>query len=827
MEIVSLTLVGYRRLLLRNIETFTITPTSIYQIIIGTNGSGKSSVMRELSPLPPSSKDFVKGGSKTIELKHRGSFYKLVTDFSIGNGKHFFYKDDGENLNPGGTATVQKELIKQYFDYDDRIHRILMGMQRFSTIPAIQRREILMELSGADLDFAFKLWQTLKGLHRDQQGVVKHLSGRLAQETDKLLSPQEMETLEKRVKEFSDEIAYCMTEREPGLPNTQESLLTIKEILAKIHRTADLIFKTSLQQPGWIMPGEISNVEDIQKLTYSRMAKLGFQENALAEYNAEYDELVTIVEALASSNAQGVEELKQRCDRLIEERKVLLSKLTNSWDVGLTGIKDKFIQSMASYPQVVEVLTQLPANIDREFSRQNKEEVTEFLIKEKQSLIKLQEQAVRFNHQLDHIKTAQKQSCPKCGYVLGHNDGERGEAAITAELQNVMTKIDQARIEIEGAEEYLESYRQYATAYQRYASLVRDTPWLKVFWDLIQDKGLHFTSPMAAIPKLDNWIHDARILSEVAEMDEQRKQLREAISKVQSDGGTGFHERLLIVTEKIGDLTTETIETGKQINQLTTYQQQINKIMGYYGDIRNLAKELDIAVNTHIRALRSYHVDQVISADLGELATVQSRLNSLQAIQNVIRDLESSLEQADKDMCAFKLLVDEINPVDGLIADQLKGFIGLFVDQINGVIDQIWTYELNILPCGMDDSGLDYKFGLTVNGEQAGDDVRDSDASTGQLEVIDFAFKLVVMLYRNMSDYPLFLDELGPHMDVEHRNNIMRFVHSLVETKRCSQLWLVSHFSSMHEIFNNVEYCVMDERNIALPAVYNRHVTFT
>ena len=90
MQIHELSLRGYKRLLLNRIQRFTLKPHAPHQLIIGTNGSGKSSVMAELTPLPPFGGSFLKTGSKVIRLSHRGGEYTLSSDFSNGSKPHSF-----------------------------------------------------------------------------------------------------------------------------------------------------------------------------------------------------------------------------------------------------------------------------------------------------------------------------------------------------------------------------------------------------------------------------------------------------------------------------------------------------------------------------------------------------------------------------------------------------------------------------------------------------------------------------------------------------------------------------------------------------------------
>ena len=68
MRIERLELFGYKRLMLANIQHFIYTPTSPYQLVLGTNGSGKSSILFELTPLPGHSSNYTKDGYKDITI---------------------------------------------------------------------------------------------------------------------------------------------------------------------------------------------------------------------------------------------------------------------------------------------------------------------------------------------------------------------------------------------------------------------------------------------------------------------------------------------------------------------------------------------------------------------------------------------------------------------------------------------------------------------------------------------------------------------------------------------------------------------------------------
>jgi len=173
---------------------------------------------------------------------------------------------------------------------------------------------------------------------------------------------------------------------------------------------------------------------------------------------------------------------------------------------------------------------------------------------------------------------------------------------------------------------------------------------------------------------------------------------------------------------------------------------------------------------------------------------------------------------------AYRLLKEELSPTDGMIADQLKGFIGSFTGHLNSIIGQIWTYDLLVLPCGLGGGELDYKFPMQVrSSDSVVEDI--GSGSTGQMEVVDFAFKLIVMFYLKLHEYPLYLDELGHSFDEQHRITVMNFVKGLIETGGFSQAFLISHYAASHGTFNSAEVLVLDAANIAVPKIYNTHVT--
>jgi len=145
------------------------------------------------------------------------------------------------------------------------------------------------------------------------------------------------------------------------------------------------------------------------------------------------------------------------------------------------------------------------------------------------------------------------------------------------------------------------------------------------------------------------------------------------------------------------------------------------------------------------------------------------------------------------------------------------------VKMINAVIAEIWTYPMEVLPSQVEKDELNYKFPLDVNnGAVMPEDI--SRGSASQRDIINFAFKLLVMKFLKLEEMPLYLDEFGSTFDEQHRLNLIPFINQMLEMNQIRQLFFISHFSTTHGAFNQADVCVIDPSNITVPQRYNEHV---
>ena len=85
---------GCKRFTLSNISEIEAHFKSNVQVIVGSNGSGKSSFMQELCPIPSVRTDYLPGGRKELHIEHEGHLFIVGSDFGNRTSPHSFIMDD-------------------------------------------------------------------------------------------------------------------------------------------------------------------------------------------------------------------------------------------------------------------------------------------------------------------------------------------------------------------------------------------------------------------------------------------------------------------------------------------------------------------------------------------------------------------------------------------------------------------------------------------------------------------------------------------------------------------------------------------------------------
>lgn len=815
MKIERLELYGYVRLMLANIQRFVYTPSAHCQIILGTNGSGKSSILYELSPLPAQSGQYAKGGYKRVLITHKGCEYLLESSFAHGN-KHSF-KKDGEELNPGGTGSVQKELVKREFGYTFELHQLLIGRTRFTELAPMKRREWITLMDSVDYTYPLGVYQKLKSTARDHQGTLKHLKQRLLSETNNLRALADTEGMEERAHQLHHELNALLANRLPNLPSLEQTQQQLVSLMNRIEQLGTTVVTQKVPVPKGKTYGSLADVnEDVQRLDML----LNTQQTVLHRTTSEYTELESVVENFTQNGEITVENVEGHileCESQLEDL-----KLQVAFFMDIPDAEQVQRDTAAILDEVSSLFGIMPDNSDRRFTVETKEQA-KVRIKENETIIdRSAAKMSAINARLQVIHSAKDTNCPSCGYVWREGFSEQEVEQNEQWLSEHQAIIDEAKRRIEVDLKFLEEAEHLTGLYNQFRGFVSGYPRMKPLWDHILQNNLLLDRPAEQRLVFSTWYQDVQLHAKRAELQRKLAHLMELEQRQKQLGGAGhLVTRLSTLMVEIEEMTQALTELRQSTRDVRQYRDRMARVAEAAASLEALVGDLERTQRTAVDAMRNRHIDQLVHQHQHELAEINRRLTDKRSLEGIVQDLTTSHEEVDLDHQVYALLAKALSPDEGLIAEQLSGFIGCLVAQLNSIIASVWAYDLKVLACGLDSGELDYKFPLQAKDQESADI---SESSKGQAAMVDFAFQLTAMLYMGLEDYPLFLDEPGEGFDEQHRVNLMNFIKQLIDSGRYSQTFMISHFATSHGAFVSAEVLVLEGTNIAVPSHHNNHV---
>lgn len=829
MRILKLVLHLYKRLNLSGISTITYNPTAETQIIIGSNGSGKSSLLDELTPFPPDKTSMLPGGYKTIVIEHQGRVYTIHSEYPGKENKHSMSYVENENvvvLNDRGTASAQKTLIEQHFGVTPEIMDLWIGRTTFTSMPPTKRRDLIIRLSGSDLDYAMRIHNKLRQEFREAQGVEKHYAKRLAEETADTADQNRINELTKLMESYTEDLNQLLSSKEQNIPSMGILKINLNKALVVFGVESDRCLATQALKPRSLyhIPNSMAAVNEA--ITHYK-AEIASRERVLNDLYQERNRVNDILTLMSQSGVDELANLERHNKDLDREISKLIKanplyRAIEGQDVaGMLGAY-KSVKDM-----VIQLLGELHDNSDGYYNNAKVKECKDSVDKLNIRLSTGHEKLGRLKHELEALNAAHYIDCPKCQHRFIMGAPMMSEPEIRQHIDICIKKIDEIKAQKDELTKYLEGANDYLHQVKSLQRIMADTPALNPLWELLKEQDLFKSSPAKHIPTIVHFLTDLEQCYEIATQVETLKN-NERLVKALGDRKTQsdiLNEDYVIGLDSKIDQEINTIDDLQVIlKDAVDYQKSIVTISDSARLTLNAVKEIMEIFEVLLKAAKNSAIGEVSTQKQVLLANVSAALNTIAKHEAVLVELQQEKAKAGERALDYFVLEKAISPVDGLISTYIQNFIDVFVSDMNNIIDEIWTYPLEILGCSVDSTDVTCKFPISINnGYLRTNDI--SQGSAGQQDIINFAFKLVMGRYLNLHDYPLYLDELAPTLDEQHRVNLIRFLNQAMETGEYNQMFMISHYASNHFAFVGSEYLVLDDRNIkSKPEVYNKHV---
>lgn len=814
MKILSLSLEKFKPLYLSNIVSFDYKIEQVIQLILGSNGSGKSSLLRVLTPDAPDPKEFDTGGKKRIEIQTEKGRYELFSTFNGGAGKHSF-KLNGEELNDGLTVTVFKELVKTEFDYDSSLHKILTGTIGFCQMQPTQRKELLYKLCDLNIDYLLNVFQNVLSAHRDIKGALKHVTSKLDPLTLKMISDEEVQGLEANILRIRDLIAKVTPKTNPSVECTVNLKGKLETVLCELSDNITSVEKMKSDINTDKISDEYSKLSETLPVLQSKHAQV---KTEITEVNQKLSDLDKLTSQMGEETL-SIDELEEKIGSLKKK-----TSWVNTTDWDMFGDLNKAEGDLHyAYTQLqLEVLPNL-SQVSA-FTASEASDVRRDYQLAKIRLGKLESRKERLEEILHHAELAREgdSTCEKCGHI------NRSTASLSNELFEQRKKelsllfemLSEATCDYEAISSRLGELTTFENCVAEIKEITVDRP--AVSFMLKQ-------SPIADVVSNLTY-HTGRLRHTLdvikkrnsASDDLERLKRLESVRELMLLSDIGFDKsKIKYYEEQFENLITESNQLAKRI---TVTKDRLSKVSKFLNVCGHVAGKLTVFVrdfDAYAKASAHTINNETLSNLSIELAVLTNKLATHEAVKRSIDSLNDDREALELKRKRYEDLLLAMSPNRGLIADVVSSVLVKFTDDVNKTIARVWEYPMTLKPFA-NKANLNYKFPLTTNSNSVLDV---SMGSKGQQDVINLAVTLNAMKYRKITGYPLFLDEVGSSFDYTHRQNFIKLIRNLSSTGDCSQIFCVNHFTSDYGGITNADVVVLSPDNIVVPDTHNTNVS--
>ncbi len=827
MHYLKIVLDGYKRLSLNHINHIEVMPQSKIQLILGSNGAGKSSLVKELTPLPADPKDYLKDGYKIVELLHNNSHYLLKNTFATTGNKYSFLKDT-EELNPGGTMTTYKELVRQEFNITQDVHDLMTGYDNFHSMSVGERRSWFTKISDTDYTYAISFFRKLGEQQRDIAGAIRSNQLRIVQESQKLLTDEEEVTYRKEIKLLNGMLAYLLETKTPIQTTSSEVTSYLTKCDARLTELSTEIIR---YKSKFSNDEGFTSVNDIDLCIIENQTQASSLAAESHRLHEQIDKQQKTITALKDANLASFSDIDKTIDSLGTE--LATTKRQLSLNIKIDDAKDSYRALLSVFDSVTDIFSQLEENKDKRYSRDT---YNAALDKQKVLLAIVTTGEQQLTHylakkkELEHFRDHNELECPKCMHKWNKGYSEAEYNKVNAILEDVCSKLVIFKKDTVEHDSLVERIRTYLELYRAYSSITQSWVVLKPLWDYIYQSSIIFEQPKQLNKLLETYRMDLQVAMKIEEISKRFKdtvELKEMLSKNQETSISS----LLDESEKLNDYL---YLTNEQLSFKKVYVKKLNDYREYVINIDMLSKEVELLLGNrklktdelmvlHKRAA----LNQSIEAVQIELNKKEQTISMIDIQKAIVNNLQAQIFDDQEKADVLKLAIKELSPSEGLIAKGLTGFINHFLSQMNSFIKKVWLYPLELIPIVPNDNDgidLDYRFSVLVNDDAVIPDV--AKTSSGMKEIIDLAFRIVSMQYLHLSNAPIVLDEFAKTLDKAHRESANNVIRDISINSNFSQIFIVSHYEESYGSFNNCDIIVLHDANIPVVrnGAFNKHV---
>ena len=816
MKITKLILHKYKRLFLNNITTLVYTPESAIQLILGSNGSGKSSLLSVLNPLPIDiKKRFNDGGYAEIHIDKDNYKFKLTSGIGGKAGKYSFIVNDIEK-NEGGTRKAQLQLVEEYFRLTPKMNEIVLGTKTLTSMTSIERKEWFRHMSTVDYSYSISMFNKLRTRLRDVAGGIKILNNELTKDTELLLDEKTMSDYKTHSKYIKKTIEDLMFKYNHNTINVTDVLDTINSLTNRL----DTLYQDI---------HSLYTVDDIEKDILKLNYKVEILSKDIDDTNKELDKIEYI-------EKNDVDE-----GSLLQHLSLVNKEISNLDNVLIDIEVDKTQLAIISdsynniYTNLVGVSTDISEYDDIVITKDTHQSLTTIV---NDLSTELNIKRSRFKSYQDELKRLKdslsddnKIVCSNCAHVSYFGYDKKRVVTIEEQLKELEVKIETLNSSYKIKHKELSRVNGKVDVLKRLQQIIKDNSNLHSIWSYIFNN-----EPIGSITSynllmkfekvkslLDISSTYPKLLQNKTEL-ENKLTIAKEVKKVKQDLVIGSKKDYL---NKLDILTASKKETISEIQKLVKLKKEVITVKEIESKLKDLLTVTKNNKKNEIEKVKNQGIKDLVSVLKEELLDIEEKVSNNDRVVSKIETNKKLLEEYKLKQKVLSRVVKALSPTEGLIAKSINSFINKILQEINTIINEIWSYEMILLPCDItEDNDLDYLFKVQVDNREIIEDV--SNLSSSMKEIVNLAFRIVFMKYSKLDYMPLILDEFGVTMDSKHRHSAYNVIDNIL-CSNFNQIFITAHFQSIYTRFVNADLNVLDDKNIELSSstIVNEKIKIT
>jgi len=823
---------------------------------IGSNGSGKSSLLRAISVFPAIRTDYAKNGFIDLTIEHQGHVYELSSRFENATSPNSF-KKDGVELNIGGTGDTQKDLVEEHFGLLPYIHEIMSGKMQMCTMVRSARKQLFSSCYPSDLSFVLEYHKKVCSNIRSIGNQIKLMQSREGTLVASQIAPEEEARLAAE-KDCCVEILARIDKVNLLLENEINQLRQHpymhqqyhpEELVGVVHRlrmlreayTSEFLDRESGKKLGDDVSLQgLSNlrIRLASELAHKEKSKEYIQSN-LQDIRDELDKLSNIKYASA----------KNKRDSIINEMNVISSELElldqdPSWKTSVVIPMEKLGDVIALEHDIVDLLEQIHPYSGHIVGQEELDKLRNEIYISKNSIGTLEREKEELEKQNEACK-ARLGVLTKNSYPADCTRVCPLRATIESNTRDVRLRMAEIDSRIRTINEHVADLQKSIDKNNAVLSEIAPIrPALKILYELLQEnylmeialQGDSFitclnTSPMEIINRVRRGVENSKKFHRYKNQKQRYEELTRTLSTLKTIESTQMSAEMI---EKIvADRETRISKGIKEIQAIEDECAEINDNLDKVSRVAEIMVDINrivdsVKTNMNIKIIRTRiefdqqmirEHDALRSEVSAKLREIERTLEDQKRLRDVLdTEIRPTMKRLRRDEDIWKAVESGLNPAKGLPCIYLVRFINRLLQRANEFIKEVWCHDLELVYLNEEDD-LDFAIQVMQNKSTIVKDI--CLCSNGEQAIINLAMILAIGVERGYLNWCyLKLDEIDAALTEGHRSKLVSLIDRLVNEGVIKQLFLVNHFAIQTGMSKCSTICLCSE-GIVLPNEYN------